>query len=461
MKIKDLLTHTSQIIENASIKDELKNQDFEFATEYLQHAKAGAIVFLNLPKDIVKSHEVIQKYKKSSLHDDEFLIVTNVALTEEYNFINYGVNYNEAKKVLCDFIYPLETTYRLVGVTGTNGKTSIVNMTARICEKMGKPVLSLGTVGVTLGRKVIQAGALNSTFAYVDIRRILFENQAKTNVAIMELTSHALKQKRLLELNFEHIFWTNFTQDHLDYHKTEEDYFNSKLAAIRYTNKVYLPKAEIELANKIRQADPQFEIKYCEFKNLFDGKLEEGFIKANLALALKASELILGHEINQKLGDYRLFLPEGRFETFVQEQSIFIVDYAHTPDALEKLLVEVQKSYPKRKRVLVFGCGGNRDRTKRKLMGEAAELNAEMLIVTSDNPRDEEPLEIIKDVVTGISKEQDYIIEVDRKAAILKAIELADEDHVIVVAGKGHEDYQEIKGKRHPFKDMLVIKENV
>lgn len=456
MKIKNLINLLDEniILKNISkLSDEF---EIQCLTEYLQNVKTGSLAFVSLPADIKKSAEILEKYLPNDIDPSNFLLISNCELPEDYNHICCDIE--KAKKTINEAFYPLPEDYKFIGVTGTNGKTSVVNMAVKIMDEVGVSALGLGTVGVRLGNEMLEEGSLNSTFPYTEIRRIAYENKAKANVLVMEATSHALKQKRLLDIQFNHILWTNFTQDHLDYHKTEEDYFQSKLMITNLCHEIYLPDNEVSLIKRIREAKQGYPVHEVVFKDLFDNDVPDGFIKQNLAMAIKLVELVIQEPLKIKLGLYQKYLPEGRFQILEGGEKVCIIDYAHTPDALVKLLSEVSTNFPNRKRILIFGCGGDRDRTKRPLMGQAARNNSEFVIVTSDNPRGENPQQIIDDVLPSLKGEENYLAIVDRKEAIKKGLEMADGNNVIIIAGKGHEDYQDINGVKHPFKDFDVAR---
>jgi UDP-N-acetylmuramoyl-L-alanyl-D-glutamate--2,6-diaminopimelate ligase len=456
MKIKEFVHSLEGSISQQNIGKLSEDFNVSHLTEYLQDVEEGYAVFVTLPEDQSASTEILERYLPKEIDPKTFVIVSNNPPPSEYSYI--CCHLESSKKVLNDLIYPLPKDYNFVGVTGTNGKTSVVNMAVSMLAKQNKPALGLGTVGVRLGNKMLVSGSRNSTFPYTEVRRIAYENLATTNTMIMELTSHALKQKRLIDIKFNHLMWTNFTQDHLDYHQTEEDYFQSKLKITELSDVLYLPEDQAGLFKRIQESRPEYQVKKVEFKDRFSNSVPDGFIKQNLSMAVKLAELVLEKDIDVKLGEYQEFLPEGRFQIIQRDQKICIVDYAHTPDALEKLLKEVQINFPGRERIIVFGCGGDRDRSKRPLMTKAAQMNSELVIITSDNPRNEAPSQIIEDAIEGIDKSKKYLSFINREDAIKEAINIATDQNVIIIAGKGHEDYQDIKGVKHPFKDVEVVR---
>ncbi len=388
---------------------------------------------------------------------------------------------------------------RMLGVTGTNGKTTVTHLIEQMLEDQGKAV---GLIG-TLGRKSTQHKAYDSTGhttpIATELQEILGEMKAEGNeLVVMEVSSHALEQYRVHGCDFEVAVLTNITQDHLDYHKTMEQYWQAKallfsglqpqagkkrsavinldsdyarefIAACPsgvelYTYAINAPDANVRIEN------PNYSIAGSSFTVITpagkaDVKLKLGgqFSVYN-ALAALASGLALGIPLEacvkslEKVPGIR-----GRFEV-VSEKPYVIVDYAHTPDGLENVLNAARVVTPDNGRLIaVFGCGGDRDATKRPKMGGIAERLADLLVITSDNPRTEDPQQIITDVISGIQRFDSarMIVDADRKQAIHQAIDLAKPEDIIVVAGKGHEDYQILGDRTIHFDDREVVQEYV
>lgn len=360
------------------------------------------------------------------------------------------------KKV--EYFYPLkESMPPVFGVTGTNGKTSCCWLFSELLKQENKRVLYLGTVGTFLAGEKKEDKIITTTPSYLELRKIYFKYRDKVDAITIEVSSHALEQERLGPVVLDVAAWTNFTQDHLDYHKTMDSYFNAKKKIIDITKdkKVLILDSESEI-NKRLEDNAIKTSEYVSENNLPTVKshLGQGFIVKNIEISIAAGKKLgfLSKEIDFNL----VKLPPGRFEVVTVKDRTFIIDYAHTPDALEKLMEQVEDIYKEVGTYLLFGCGGDRDRSKRALMGTAAEKNNFNIILTSDNPRSENPEQILKDISKGMTKEHLQIV--DRKKAILKAFELSNAGDVIVIAGKGHEDYQEIEGKRYHFSDVEVVR---
>lgn len=374
----------------------------------------------------------------------------------------------------------------LIGITGTNGKTSVASLTYHLLESMDIKAALFSTVEYVIGGK-----AMPSTHTTPDVVR-LNEMLAKAadqgcTVAVMEVSSHGIHQHRIEGLNFKIAGFTNLTHDHLDYHKTFAEYLSTKKkffdilpqSAVALTNrddkngKVILQntKATKKTYGLKTLADYHGKIIESDFTGMllnFNGKefwttLAGNFNAYNLLLVYGIlSELGLNSE-NILRSMSVLKRVKGRFETFRSQGGIFfIVDYAHTPDALGNVLDSINQVRTQNERLItVFGCGGNRDHEKRPEMGKIATRKSTLAIITSDNPRDEEPQDIIKEIEAGVEPQNfsKYTLVTDRREAIKMAIKFAEPKDIILVAGKGHEDYQEIKGKKHHFDDRETILE--
>lgn len=405
----------------------------------------------------LRDDKAIDKLKERLPKNFQGILIVNKDIKLEVDYIH--VTDEEFEKIqvsLVDLYYPLSKDLRFIGVTGTNGKTSTCWFVSQILTQNEKNNLYLGTIGSYKNLKALHDDVVTTTPSYIDLRRLIFKN-LNTGYVILELSSHALDQERLKDIRLDAAAWTSFSQDHLDYHQTIDEYFKAKMKIFEYLKEdanVYVPKSQSRLFQMIDH--PRAKLATDIF---FDDEKKSTFLKArynqdNFNIALS---LVEGFEESFSIDREKLKAPPGRFEVIEKGERVFIVDYAHTPDALEKVLMSTKHAYPEGALWCVFGCGGNRDRLKRKEMGESVSKYAEHIIVTSDNPRDEDPMQIIEDTVKGISK--DYFREVDRKKAIFLAYKKSKKGDVIVVAGKGHESYQEIKGQRFKFSDLEVISE--
>ena len=404
-----------------------------------------------------------------------------------------GVTYVKVKSTE-DAVGEVATTFygdpshklRLVGVTGTNGKTTIATLLYNMFRKLGYRCGLLSTVCNYIEDE--QIPTTHTTPDPIELNRLLARMvEAGCQYAFMECSSHAIAQKRIGGLRFAGGIFTNLTRDHLDYHKTFENYRNAKKAffdglpkgAFAITNAddkngmvmVQNTKATVKTYSTRTMADFRAKILECHFGGMYleiDGR-EVGvqfigkFNVSNL-LAVYGAAVMLGQKAEDVLvAMSTLHSVSGRLDpVHSPEGYTAIVDYAHTPDALENVLKAIHEVLDGKGRVItVCGAGGNRDKGKRPLMAQEAVKQSDRVIITSDNPRFEEPQAIIDDMLAGLDARQmkKVISIVDRCEAIRAACMMAQKGDVILVAGKGHEDYQEIRGVKHHFDDKEVLKE--
>ena len=375
---------------------------------------------------------------------------------------------------------------KLVGVTGTNGKTTIATLLYNMFRKFGYKVGLLSTVCNYIDD--VEVPADHTTPDPIELNELLAKMvEAGCEYAFMECSSHAIHQKRIGGLKFAGGLFTNLTRDHLDYHKTFENYRNAKKAffdglpkdAFAITNAddkngmimVQNTKATVKTYSIRSMADFRARILECHFEGMYleiDGR-EVGvqfigkFNVSNL-LAVYGAAIMLG----KKPEDILLVLStlhsvSGRLEPIHSPEGFTaIVDYAHTPDALANVLNAIHEVLDGKGHVItVCGAGGNRDKGKRPLMAQEAVRQSDKVIITSDNPRFEDPQEIINEMLAGLNEQQmrKVISIVDRKEAIRTACMMAQKGDVVLIAGKGHENYQEIKGVKHHFDDKEVLHE--
>ena len=405
---------------------------------------------------------------------------------EDVTYITVKSTTDVVGKVASRFYGEPSTKVKLVGVTGTNGKTTIATLLYNMFRAMGHKCGLLSTVCNYIEDEPVAAShttpdpiALNALLArMVD---------AGCEYVFMECSSHAIDQKRIGGLRFAGGLFTNLTRDHLDYHKTFENYRDAKKMffdnltpdAFAITNAddknglimVQNCKAKVKTYSTRAMADFKARLIECHFEGMYleiDGhEVGVQFIgKFNVSnlLAVYGAAIMLGKEPE----DVLLILStlksvSGRLEPIRSAEGYTaIVDYAHTPDALENVLNAIHEVLNgKGKVITVCGAGGNRDKGKRPLMAQEAAKQSDKVIITSDNPRNEEPQDIINDMLAGLTPQQmkKTLSIVDRKEAIRTACMLADRGDVILVAGKGHEDYQEIKGVKYHFDDKEVLRE--
>ena len=385
----------------------------------------------------------------------------------------------------CNFYQNPSKKFKLIGVTGTKGKTTTTYMIRDILEKKGKKVGLIGTVASYVGDRKI-ANNENTTPESLKLQEIFSKMlEEKCEVVVMEVSSQSLKLERVAGCDFDIVLFTNLSEDHISAkeHPDMEDYFNSKVKLFKMCKKGFI-NADDVYATRIPKLAPECQIstygidnhcdllakditvtnQYVDFKVKIGDKNERvkvsipGRFSVYNSLAAIAVALEFGataDNIKDALLDIRV---PGRSELVDNKLGLTImIDYAHTPTSLEKILSSV-KIYTKGRVISVFGCGGDRDKNKRPMMGEVSGRVADYTIITSDNPRTEDPEQIVKDVEEGIKKTNGkYECIVDRVEAIRKAIKMANKRDIIVLAGKGHEQYQEINKKRYPFDEVEIV----
>ncbi|NLO25127.1 MAG: UDP-N-acetylmuramoyl-L-alanyl-D-glutamate--2,6-diaminopimelate ligase [Clostridiales bacterium] len=375
---------------------------------------------------------------------------------------------------------------RIIGVTGTNGKTTTTYLIKSILENAGHSVGLMGTIAIRIGDREIPA--LRTTPESLDLHRLFAEMvEGGTQYAVMEVSSHSLDLDRVGYVDFDYGIFTNLTRDHLDFHGNMKNYLEAKLKLFKSTDRF----------NIINADDPSGGIIVERVKNLPTGTLTYGVknsadfcardihvdsagVRYNLVWkensipievripgmisvynSLAAAATLLSDGIDPKHVQEGLKKVEGvpgRSEAIDTGRGFsVIIDYAHTPDGLENILSTI-RGYARGRVITTFGCGGNRDREKRPMMGEIAGRLSDFVIVTSDNPRKEEPHQIIDEILPGVEKTGcSYICIVDRRDAIEYALRMAEEDDIVVLAGKGHEIYQEFADHRIEFDERKIV----
>ena len=377
------------------------------------------------------------------------------------------------------------TKLQLVGVTGTNGKTTIATLLYNMFRKFGHKCGLLSTVSNYIEDEAIPAD--HTTPDPIELNRLLAKMvEAGCEYAFMECSSHAIAQKRIGGLKFAGGLFTNLTRDHLDYHKTFENYRDAKKAffdglpktAFAITNAddkngmvmVQNTKAIVKTYSTRTMADFKAKIIECHFEGMYldingheVGVQFIGKFNVSNLLAVYGAAVMLGKNPEDILVIMStLKSVSGRLEPIRSNDGVTaIVDYAHTPDALENVLNAIHEVLDgKGKVITVCGAGGNRDKGKRPLMAQEAVKQSDRVIITSDNPRFEEPQDIINDMLAGLNAQQmkKVVSIADRREAIRTAVMMAEKGDVILIAGKGHEDYQEIKGVKHHFDDREEVR---
>ena len=379
------------------------------------------------------------------------------------------------------FGYPAENI-KLIGVTGTNGKTTTTYLIKSILENAGFNIALIGTISNIICQR--ETPSKRTTPESYDLQE-MFSEMRNTDYCIMEVSSHSLELNRVAGCVFNSGIFTNLTRDHLDFHGTFENYLNAKLKLFKQS-KMPIINIDDEYSNEIRSKigidamtysvnkdadvkaeDVEITSKYSKFKLVYDHKSVlinlpmPGRFNVYNALAAACACINEGVSLNLiRNGLEAIKVISGRSEVIDSKRGYtIIIDYAHTPDGLENILNTVHE-YVKGRVISLFGCGGDRDKTKRPIMGEIAGKLSDFCIITSDNPRTEDPISIINDIIPGIDKTNcSYKIIENRRAAIKEALLIAKENDVIVIAGKGHETYQVLKEKTIHFDEREIVNE--
>ena len=371
-------------------------------------------------------------------------------------------------------------TMNILGITGTNGKTTTAYLTYQLLNKLGSKTAYIGTIGFYIpDEEVIELP--NTTPNILDLYELLLLAKEKNckNI-IMEVSSHALDQKRVYGINFAIGAFTNLTQDHLDYHKTMENYLNAKLLLLNQLKGTLLVNSDDKYANEwLTRYNNCLTIGYnannykildytdskegTTIKTLINNKkyIIETNLKSNFNVYNYLFALAFAHNLGYKLEDIikstkEIYPPKGRCEQINVRNGIAIVDYAHTPDAVEKIITAF-KANKKGNIITLIGCGGDRDPKKRPIMGDIATKNSDYVIFTSDNPRTEDPNKILEDILKGV-KTNNYEVIPDRKEAIIKALDMIKDNDIVLILGKGHEDYQIIGHEKIHLDDAEEVK---
>ena len=392
--------------------------------------------------------------------------------------------------------YPARSM-RVIGITGTNGKTTTSYLTRAILRHAGKKVGLIGTIQIMIEDEVLPIH--NTTPDVVELQNTFALMKAKgMDYVVMEVSSHALDQNRVAGIEFDTAVFTNLTQDHLDYHKTLENYMLAKAKLFELVSQAGVKEGKTAVVN-IDDAAGKTMLEHASCRHLTYAINSEADLRAtDVDVLASGANFTLNHESFGQMalklhitGIFNVYnvmsavgaalaeniKPEviakvlqgftsvpGRFELVKAGQDFsIIVDYAHTPDGVENVL-RTAREIAKKKIIAVFGCGGDRDRTKRPIMGRLAAQLADVVIATSDNPRSEDPEFILSEVEAGVkeaigSKHHEKIT--DRREAIFRAVELAEKDDIVIILGKGHENYQILKDETIHFDDKEVAKEAV
>lgn len=384
-------------------------------------------------------------------------------------------NIRECMGKIANYFYKEPSkSLNLVGITGTNGKTTTTYLLNAIFDKSG----FIGTTGYFYNN--IKQKLANTTPESIDINEILVEMKPFVNYVFMEVSSHAVSFERIAGLDFKLKVFTNLSQDHLDFYHTMENYGKAKASFFKENDfrvvniddnlgktlfkKGYTITYSFKSAD-IYPIDYAFDINGLYLKLNVFGDIYE--IKSHLLgkfniyniMAAVGCSVYFGKTKAQILdGLYNFKNVPGRLEKFIRNGTLVVVDYAHTDDAMKNVLMTLRQ-ITKGKLIVIFGAGGDRDKTKRPKMGKVASELADIVIITNDNPRTEDPDSIISDIINGIDRREKIIIEKDRKLAIIKGLESSSEGDCVAILGKGHEDYQIIGDKTYHFDDREVVKD--
>ena len=437
---------------------------------------------------------------------DTFIALKNIN-RDGHNYISDAIK-NGAKKIICEHgNYDVETVIvpdtrkyleeylynkyyssiskmKLIGITGTNGKTTTCFLIYQILNDLGIKCAYIGTIGFYYGNVKRE---LNNTTPDIDILYNMlmeaYENDCQ--YVVMEVSSHALSLNRINGLLYDAVAFTNLTQDHLDFHKSFEEYRkakeklfsltrNKKIAVINgddpnYQYFVHKENNNILISSKsgdVLITDTTFTNLGTDFSFSYQNKLYRTHInmvgRYNIYNYLTALIILvnLGIDINKILHlNESLSAPLGRMEMIKYHTNSIFVDYAHTPDAMENVL-KTSLEFKKGKIITIIGCGGDRDKTKRPIMAHIAEEYSDWVIYTDDNPRTEDEKAIIKDMLEG-AKQNNHEVIYNRRDAIIKGISLLKENDILLILGKGHEDYQIIGTVKHHFSDKEIVLENI
>ena len=477
--LKDILYKVAIEAVKGSTEIAIEKMDFD------SRKIANNDVFIAIRGAVSDGHEFIEKAIKNgaiAIICDTFPDAIEVGIT----YVQVKDTNKAMAFMAANYFDNPSKNLKLIGITGTNGKTTIASLLYQLFKKAGFKVGLLSTVKILVDDKEYKA--THTTPDSITINFFLNEMVAAgVDYCFMEVSSHGIHQKRTDALYFEGGIFTNLSHDHLDYHETFAEYRDVKKSFFDH-----LPKTAFALVNKddkngdVMLQNTQAKKRTYSLKSFSDYKaqilenqLSGLLLKINdqevwvrligtfnaynlLAIYGAATELGLESiEVLRLLSE--LESVSGRFQYIVSDKNITaIVDYAHTPDALENVLKTINDIRTKNEQLItVVGCGGDRDKTKRPIMADIATDLSDKVLLTSDNPRSENPETIIAEMETGVAP-QNYkktVSIIDRKQAIKAACQLANPNDIILIAGKGHETYQEIQGIRHDFDDMKIVKE--
>lgn len=432
-------------------------------------------IFVAIKGHTVDGHDFIEEAIKNGA--SKIICEKELSSTIPYEIVNDTKEY--LNEVLVKEYSNEINKLKLIGVTGTNGKTTTCYLTYQMLQKLGKSVAYLGTIGYYQNNKYIELN--NTTPDILTLYKLLIDAvNDGIEYLVMEVSSHALSFERIAGLKFTCGAFTNLTEDHLDYHKTMDAYLEEKLKLVNY-----LKNDATMLINSDDESGERFKIfkNYKTYGLSGDYKIEKFDIlpdHTNLEFSYDNKNYQVTTNLTSKFNIYNyltclsilnnigfsideitevtkdVYPPKGRCETYKVGNGYAVVDYAHTPDAVEKVIMAYTEL--KKNRVLtIVGCGGDRDPIKRPIMGRIATSLSDYVIFTNDNPRTEDPEKIMNDIVKD-NHSTNYEIIFDRKEAITKGLDLLEKDDILLILGKGHEDYQIIGREKIHFDDAEIVK---
>ena len=435
--------------------------------------------FVAIPGSNVDGHDYVNKAIE--------LGATKVVIEHDMDVSVEKIIVEDSNEWLTNYI---SNTYKnevnkmnLIGITGTNGKTTSAYLTYQMLNKLGSKTAYIGTIGYYMPDEDI-VELPNTTPNILDLYDLFLEAKEKgcKNV-IMEVSSHALHQRRVEGLNFKVAAFTNLTQDHLDYHKTMDDYLAAKQLILKQLDGPMIINSDDESASKwsskynniLDYGYKAKDYKINTYEEINNGTLinftynDKAYkVETNLKSRFNVYNYLttlsivnnLGYSIEEIINiTADIYPPKGRCELIKVKDGFAVVDYAHTPDAVEKV-VNAFNENKKGRVITLVGCGGDRDPVKRPIMGRIAVENSDFAILTSDNPRTEDPAKIMEDILKGVHKDN-YIVELDRRSAIKKGLDMLEKDDVLLILGKGHEDYQIIGREKIHLDDSEEVRKYV
>lgn len=437
-------------------------------------------IFVAIPGYTVDGHDFINKAIENG--------ASGLIVSKDVDYDLPTTKVDDTSKYLTDVLvkeYSHEfNDMKFIGITGTNGKTTTCYLIYQLLRELNVNAAYLGTIGFYHGEDFTPLN--NTTPDILTLYNLLLGAKEKgCTTVVMEVSSHALDLKRIAGLNFDIAGFTNLTQDHLDYHKTMEEYLNAKLKITDYlkengimivnnddeSSNTFKEKVKINLSIGLNDADIKINdykitpdhtiINFNYLENTYEvtTNLTSKFNVYNYLFAL-TTLVNLKFDISEVIKKTaNINPPKGRCETYKVNNGYAVIDYAHTPDAVEKVIAAYNEL--KEARIItIIGCGGDRDPMKRPIMGKIASDNSDYVVFTNDNPRTEDPEKIMQDIIRGVNKDN-YEIVYDRKEAIKKAISIMQPNDIVLILGKGHEDYQIIGHEKVHLDDSEEVKKYI